>query len=71
MTVNKTTLIVDDQQHATILAALRWYQQCGMGEPDNRPEAIHDIATNAYETTSLDAEGIDTLCMLINMTGGE
>ncbi|MBE7540614.1 MAG: hypothetical protein HS122_19670 [Opitutaceae bacterium] len=55
-------LLVDDRQHATLLAALRFYQAQGMGEPTNRTDAIHDIATNGDEVVSLDASGIDKLC---------
>lgn len=59
-------LLVDDQQHATILAALRYYQEQGMGEPANRSDAIHEIATRGDELISLDADAIDSLCEEIN-----
>lgn len=62
MSSNTVTL----QQHATILAALRWYQACGMGDPDSRPDWLHDIAWANGDTTSLDDEGIDELCYEIN-----
>lgn len=48
----------------TILAALRFYQHCGMGDPVNRPVWLHDIAAN--NDTSLDDNGIDKLCETIN-----
>jgi hypothetical protein len=55
---------------ATVLAALRYYQQQGMGDPFNRSEDIHDIATNGGEVfSSLDDEGIDKLCESINHAG--
>jgi len=38
----------------TIIAALRYYQQCGLADPSNRSNEIHDIA------------GIDNLCLRIN-----
>jgi hypothetical protein len=60
-------LIVDDAEHATILAALRLYQQQGMGDPSQRPDDIHEIATNGDEvTSSLDDAGIDELAEKIN-----
>ncbi len=59
-------LLVGDQQHATILAALRYYQEQGMGEPANRSDAIHQIATCGEELVSLDADAIDVLCEEIN-----
>jgi len=49
------------EQHATVIAALRHYQACGLGVPANRSEAIHDIATNGGEVISLDEDGIDAL----------
>ena len=52
---------------ATILAALRFYQEAGMGEPDNRSDAIHDIAADGDNVISLDDEGIDDLCERLNM----
>ncbi len=50
----------------TILAALRYYQQNGQGNPDNRDDAIHDIATVGGELISRDDEGIDDLCNRLN-----
>lgn len=53
------------QERNTVLAALRYYQSQGMGEPCNRSDEIHDIATDGDET-SLDDAGIDHLCERIN-----
>ena len=50
----------------TIIAALRYYQENGQGDPSNRSCHIHDIATNCEEGISLDAEGIDALCQALN-----
>ncbi|MBB5546547.1 hypothetical protein A8H39_00030 [Paraburkholderia fungorum] len=50
----------------TILAALRFYQERGMGEPANRSDAIHDIATNDNEDISYDDGDIDDLCERVN-----
>lgn len=52
---------IDKPEHATMIAALRWYQESGMGEPDHRSEAIHELATNGGEEISLDSDGIDAL----------
>ena len=59
-------LLLDDQKHATIMAALRYYQKQGMGDPSNRTDAIHDIATCNDAVISLDESGIDELCQEIN-----
>lgn len=58
---------LDDAEHATVLAALRFYQANGMGDPFNRSDEIHEIATNGGTVlSSLDDEGIDALCERIN-----
>lgn len=58
--------VLDAQDRNTILAALRYYQMQGMGEPVNRPDAIHDIATDGDTQISMDADAIDELCERIN-----
>ena len=50
----------------TILATLRYYQAGGQGDPFNRSDEIHSIATNEDDEISMDAEGIDTLCYDLN-----
>ena len=66
----KTTIMqnvsVSDEQLAAILAALRTYQQLGYSDPNQRPDDIHDIATDGDTLVSLDDEGIDELCDLLN-----
>ncbi|MGT2457648.1 hypothetical protein ACU4GI_32620 [Cupriavidus basilensis] len=64
-----TYFALDSQDHATILASLRVYQQSGQGNPARRSEAIHDIATNGGAVISLDAAGIDELCERLNVPG--
>lgn len=54
------------EETATLLAALRYYQQQGMGDPFNRPSEIHDIAADNLHVTSLDANDIDALCEKVN-----
>jgi hypothetical protein len=62
-----TDTALNQSERATILAALRFYQESGMGDPTNRSEEIHAIATNNDELTSLDDDGIDDLCTRINV----
>jgi hypothetical protein len=52
----------DEAELATILAALRFYQEQGQGDPDNRSAGIHAIASADGDVISLDADGIDALC---------
>ncbi|WP_145928500.1 hypothetical protein OH491_24710 [Termitidicoccus mucosus] len=63
------------QEHATVLAALRYYQRQGLADDsDLRPAEIHDIATGgdrACFAASLDAAGIDALCERLNTTEEE
>lgn len=60
------TIRIEDDEHATILAALRYYQRSGQGDPNNRSDAIHDIATNDDTVISLDEQAINQLCEKIN-----
>lgn len=57
---------VEEEDLHTIIAALNYYYNGGQGEPQNRSEAIHDLATNGGECISRDAEGIDALIVLLN-----
>lgn len=57
---------IDSQALATILAALRYYQENEQGTVWRRSDAIHAIATNDGDIISLDYEGIDDLCELLN-----
>jgi hypothetical protein len=59
-------LRVTDQELHTILAALRFYQEHGQGEPANRSDWIHELATNGDDVISLDDAGIDELCERLN-----
>ena len=69
--VDKKTVILegagDDAEFHTVMAALRFYQSKGLGEPMNRPLEIHEIATNdGAVLSSLDYGWIDQLCERIN-----
>lgn len=58
------------QEHATVLAALRYYQQPGLAdEPQKRPGAIHDIATggdSATNAAAMNSADIDPLGERLN-----
>ncbi len=59
---------LDETETATILAALRFYQEKGQGDPAMRSLDIHDIATADDYVISLDDNGIDDLCEKLNTT---
>lgn len=65
--MSQTIISADAAELATILAALRFYQRAGQGDPANRSDDIHLIATDGDSQISLDAEGIDALCERINL----
>lgn len=65
--MQSTLIIGTKEDRNTILAALRFYQEKGMGEPANRSDAIHDIATNGDADISYDAGDIDNLCERVNV----
>jgi hypothetical protein len=65
--MSQTIISVDAAELATILAALRFYQREGQGEPSNRRDDIHVIATDGNTQISLDREGVDELCERINL----
>lgn len=65
--MQSTLIIGTKEDRNTMLAALRFYQEKGMGEPANRSDAIHDIATNGEADISYDAGDIDNLCERINV----
>lgn len=60
--VSSAPLQLEREDVGTILAALRYYQQNGQGNPESRDDAIHDIATGGGQFISRDDEGIDDLC---------
>jgi hypothetical protein len=57
---------LDAREHATVLAALRFYQRKAVaaGTAADMPE--HDIATSAGTLTPLDDIEIDVLCEQLN-----
>ncbi len=58
----------EDTHLNTILAALRYYQENGQGDPANRSDDIQSIACPTADDTSLDADGIDELCEAIKFS---
>lgn len=48
----------------TIAAALKYYKKCGQGDPFNRSDETHELAT-AHDQISLNEEGIETLIQRI------
>lgn len=60
---------LDDAQHATVLAALRFYQQEGLRDRATRWPLIDDIATNSGQVKALRSTQIDDLCEAINHAG--
>ena len=59
----KVTIELYPEELDTVLAALRWYQHRGMGDTDNRPDWLQEIACPDGGTmTSLCDESIDALC---------
>lgn len=55
-------LVNGSAEHATVLAALRYYELQGQGEPHNRSDEIHRLATRDGEVmSSLDDSGIREL----------
>jgi len=62
---------ITERQHATILAALRWYQATGLNPTvyDDLTADVHDIATNGQRLKAMNEEEIDVLCERINVGG--
>lgn len=54
-------LNIDEAERATLRAALRHYLDDGLGEPANRTDEIHDLATDGGNQISLDESGVREL----------
>ena len=59
---------LNEDERNTVLAALRWYQHSGMGNPVNRPVWLQDIVCSPAGTWLCD-NGIDALCERLNRSG--
>ena len=62
---------LDDSALATIRAALRLYSDTGNGDPGNRSDEIHEIATCDGNEISLDDEGIEDLYQRLRSMQGD
>lgn len=58
--------IMTKQELATVLAALRWYQDSGFGDPTKRTPQIHQIASDLGKVLPLGSNEIDDLCEKLN-----
>ena len=63
--MTQITIKLTREQHATILAALRFYQHSGGGGTD-RPGSVVDIASDCGGLNPLNDDGIDRLCEKLN-----
>ena len=65
MKLRKLRIRLDSQDVNTIVAALTYYLESGQGEPSQRTDEIHNLATGDYpglfEDISMDDEGIESL----------
>ena len=61
MATKNYTLVVSSDEYNNMLAAMRYWQEQGQCEPDNRSEDMHDIATNEGEGQSLSLDEMDAL----------
>lgn len=61
----KTTITLEKQEMNTVLAALAYYYQSGMGDADKRPSSINAIAVgvldSAFNSVSLNEPGVAAL----------
>lgn len=57
---------LNQRQHATVLAALRCYQQVLDETSGDLPDDLLDIATNGGAIERLELDEIDDLCMELN-----
>lgn len=57
---------LDNSEHATVLAALRCYQQVRAASGGDIPDDLQDIADNGGTIEALESDDIDALCERIN-----
>ena len=58
-----------DDEIATLLAALRWYQHSGVAAAAYQPDWLRDINTNGARFLALSDSRIDELCEKLNLDG--
>lgn len=64
------TLSMESDEYNAVIAALRYWQESGMCEPDNRSDDMHDIATDGGTGQSLSDSEIDSLIDRFQSTQG-
>jgi hypothetical protein len=64
--MSNNVFAVSDEERHTVIAALRFWQQQGMCDPNNRSDDFQDLATNGDEVTSLCDEELDALVENLN-----
>lgn len=62
---------LDDQQHATVIAALRFYQSKFQTVSRDRDSWIEELATNAGTVEALSDEGVDNLVESLQFEGAD
>lgn len=60
--------VLNDRQHATVLAALRYYQIQNIRDPYSISWDLRQIADNCGQVVPLDDKEIDELCERLNAT---
>ncbi len=63
---NLASATISPEEHAHVLAALVFFRQCRLGEAENRPPAIHRIATNGGQLPSLNDTQLQLLLDRLN-----
>jgi hypothetical protein len=59
--------LMSEREWATVLAALRFYQEQGQTKPAQRSAWIEIIATDAGRFTALTADELEQLCHRLNL----
>ena len=67
--MRKKLYTLDAQHVATIRAALMFYNDKGQGDPANRSDWVHDLATDGDNQTSMDEQGINELYQYFTLGG--
>ncbi|MFC1783810.1 hypothetical protein ACFL02_09545 [Planctomycetota bacterium] len=62
-------ILINQRELATILAALRYYQEENLSDSDKISQEIKEIATNAGLLKPLNLKEVDELCERINVCG--
>jgi hypothetical protein len=66
MTAPPILIRISGAEFHTILAALRSYQERGLGEFANSSAEIYDLASSGGKVTPLNSDAIDQFCQRMN-----